>query len=192
MQFKTPSLVFFLVMAATAPHLSAAESFQTPQAPPVKDYSGHEARSIWEEEEEETVLVGKANLADLLSNTPAFSTFTRALKEAGLLETFRLPGTYTLFVPSNEAFAKIPREKWQGIMSHRSQLLSVLRNHIINRKLALPQLTGGKLRTIGGVDLDIKTEAGGKVKINNATLIRPDLQAVNGTIHEIDTVILSP
>jgi transforming growth factor-beta-induced protein len=115
-----------------------------------------------------------------------------ALQAAGLIDTLKGPGPFTVFAPTDEAFAKLPAGTVQDLLKpeNKEKLRAILLYHVVPGKVMSSQvvkLTSAK--TLNGESLTIKVE-NGKVMVNDATVIKPDVQASNGVIHVIDTVLL--
>jgi uncharacterized surface protein with fasciclin (FAS1) repeats len=120
-----------------------------------------------------------------------FQVFTGAVVEAGLEEVLKELGPYTIFAPTDQAFAKIPRSKLDDLLKpeNKEKLQLLLRNHIVPGKLAVSELkTLEKTQTAQGQELKIESRAG--LWINEAKVVSPDLEASNGVLHGIDTVLM--
>jgi len=120
-----------------------------------------------------------------------FVVFTGAISEAGLEETLRDMGPYTLFAPTDEAFAKIPKNKLDDLLKpeKRETLQALLRNHIVPGKLTANELkTLSETKSAKGEELKIESRDG--LWINQARVVTPDLEASNGVLHGIDTVLM--
>ncbi|QLG12064.1 fasciclin domain-containing protein [Deinococcus sp. D7000] len=129
-------------------------------------------------------------IAGIVSNDPNFSTLLAAVKAAGLVETLSSPGPFTVFAPTNAAFAKIPQADLNALLNDPAALKSVLLYHVVPGKVTASQVTGlTSATTVNGADLNIST-SGGMVMINDATVTKADIMASNGVIHVIDTVLM--
>ena len=120
----------------------------------------------------------------------AFATLARAIAAAGLTETLRGEGPFTVFAPTDEAFAKLPKSTLDALLEDREKLAAVLTYHVVPRPVGsadIARLTS--VRTANGKVVPIST-ADGKVMVGNATLIQTNIPATNGVIHVIDTVLL--
>lgn len=122
----------------------------------------------------------------------SFKTLTTALAAAGLVETLKGKGPFTVFAPTDEAFAKLPAGTVESLLkpANKQKLTAILTYHVVagNVKAAdVVKLTSAK--TLNGQSVTIKT-VGGKVLINGATVVKADIAATNGTIHVIDTVLM--
>ena len=123
-----------------------------------------------------------------------FKTFTKALTDAGLLETLKGPGPFTVFAPSDEAFAKLPKDKLEALMKDKSALRNVLLFHVIAGKLTTAdfvKMNGKGRKTVEGSDAKVMM-MGTQVMIGTATIVKADIMARNGIVHVIDSVLLPP
>jgi uncharacterized surface protein with fasciclin (FAS1) repeats len=129
-------------------------------------------------------------IAGIVSNDPNFSTLLAAVKAAGLVETLSGPGPFTVFAPTNAAFAKIPQDQLNALLNDPAQLKSVLLYHVVPGRVTAAQVTGlSSATTVNGADLNVST-SGGMVMINDATVTQTNINASNGIIHVIDTVLM--
>jgi transforming growth factor-beta-induced protein len=123
-----------------------------------------------------------------------FSTLVAAVQAAGLVETLSGEGPFTVFAPTNDAFAKLPKETLDNLLKpeNKDQLVKILTYHVVPGKvLASDVVKLSEAQTVAGEPITIKVE-GDKVFINDAQVIITDIEASNGVIHVIDTVILPP
>jgi uncharacterized surface protein with fasciclin (FAS1) repeats len=121
-----------------------------------------------------------------------FSTLAMALDAAGLTETLKGPGPFTVFAPTDAAFAKLPSETLDRLLADPDMLRSVLTYHVVSGKVtAADAVKLQSATTVEGEDVSISTQDG-SVQVDNATVMKPDVMASNGIIHVIDTVILPP
>ena len=130
-----------------------------------------------------------ANIVKTAINAGSFSTLVKAVQAAGLVETLSGPGPFTVFAPTDEAFAKLPIESVQELLNDVPALTEVLTYHVLPRKVMaddVARLTSAK--TVNGKDVAIT--ANGGFKIDNANVVLADVMADNGVIHVIDAVIL--
>ena len=119
-----------------------------------------------------------------------FQTLVAAVQAAGLVETLSGPGPFTVFAPTDEAFAKLPEGTIEALLADTEKLGSILTYHVLPGKvMARDVVTLTKAATANGQDVQIKVRDG-KVLINDATVTVPDIEASNGVIHVIDTVIM--
>jgi transforming growth factor-beta-induced protein len=132
------------------------------------------------------------DIVDTAVAAGSFSTLATALDAAGLVETLKGPGPFTVFAPTDEAFAKLPAGTLEGLLGNPDALRSVLTYHVVSgRVTAADAVTLPAATTVQGEDVTIINSEGG-VQINDATVTVADLMASNGIIHVIDSVILPP
>ncbi len=121
-----------------------------------------------------------------------FKTLAAALQAAGLVETLKGAGPFTVFAPTDEAFAKLPAGTVENLLKpeNKEQLKAVLTYHVVSGKVMAAQVSKmNSAKTVQGQSVRIEV-ADGKVKVDNATVTTADVAASNGVIHVIDTVIL--
>lgn len=124
-------------------------------------------------------------------NDPNFKTFTDAIVAADLIDIFEGTGPFTAFVPTNEAFEKLGKEKVKELFNpeNKDQLTTILIYHIVPGKYPSRNLKSMNLKTVNGKNISVKVE-NGEIQVNNAKVLRKDIVGPNGVIHEIDTVLL--
>jgi len=121
-----------------------------------------------------------------------FNTLLTAATQAGLVETLKGEGPFTVFAPTDEAFAKVPAATLDALLQDKAQLKQVLLYHVVPGRVMAADAAGlDSAKTAQGQSFTI-TARGGKVMINRATVIKADIAASNGVIHVIDTVLLPP
>ena len=121
-----------------------------------------------------------------------FNTLVTAVKAAGLVETLKGEGPFTVFAPTDEAFAKVPKEKLEALLKDKKALAAVLTYHVVPGKvMAADVVKLDSAKTVQGKSINIVTR-NGMVKINEANVLKADIVCRNGVIHVIDTVILPP
>jgi uncharacterized surface protein with fasciclin (FAS1) repeats len=130
-----------------------------------------------------------ADLLETASSSGSFKTFLAAVKAAGIADTLKNSGPYTVFAPTDSAFEKLPPGTFNSLMKDKTKLTEVLEHHVIPGKVTIADVKPGKVKTIQG-DLLTLTSDNGKVTVDNANVIQSDVIADNGIIHEIDTVVL--
>ncbi|MBP8806987.1 MAG: fasciclin domain-containing protein [Kofleriaceae bacterium] len=132
-----------------------------------------------------------ADIVDTAVAAGSFTTLVAAVKAAGLVETLKGEGPFTVFAPTDEAFAKLPPGTVEALLADKDKLTRVLTYHVVAGKVTSDAVAGLKeATTVAGPTLAIDTTSG--VKINNATVVTADVMATNGVIHVIDTVLLPP
>jgi uncharacterized surface protein with fasciclin (FAS1) repeats len=141
-----------------------------------------------------TLASATASAADIVETAVAgnFNTLVAAVKAAGLVDTLKGPGPFTVFAPTDEAFAKLPSGTLENLLKteNKQRLQSILKYHVIAGKvLARDVVKLDSAKTVQGQSVAIKT-TNGTVMIDNAKVTKPDIAASNGVIHVVDTVIL--
>ena len=128
-------------------------------------------------------------IAAIVANDPNFSTLLSAVQAAGLVDTLNSAGPYTVFAPTNAAFAKIPADQLQSILNDREQLRNLLLYHVVPGRVTAAQVVNlSSATTANGSDVRI-SRMNGNVMINDARVTRTDIRASNGIIHVVDSVI---
>ena len=133
-------------------------------------------------------------IAELAVSSKSLSTLVAALKAADLVETLSGEGPFTVFAPTNAAFAKLPKATLAKLLKpeNKEMLKKILTYHVISSKVTSKMLKSGQqVETVEGSKITVKIR-GKKVMINNATVLKADVTASNGVIHSIDTVIMPP
>ncbi len=131
----------------------------------------------------------KADIVDTAVKAGGFDTLVAAVKAAGLVETLKGKGPFTVFAPTDEAFAKIPADTLKGLLADKEALTKVLLYHVVSGKVTADKVVTMKSApTVQGSDVMIDASNG--VKINNATVVKADVMTSNGVIHAIDTVLM--
>ena len=130
------------------------------------------------------------NIVEIAVAAGNFQTLVAAVQAAGLAETLSGPGPFTVFAPTDEAFAKLPEGTIEALLADTEKLGSILTYHVVPGKVMARDVVNlTKAATANGQDVQIKVRDG-KVLINDATVIVTDIEASNGVIHVIDTVIM--
>lgn len=133
----------------------------------------------------------EGDLLSVASEAGDFETFLTAVKTAGLMEEFHSEGPYTVFAPTDEAFAKLPEGTLEDLLkpANKSRLAGLLANHVVPGKIMSADCKNMKATNLSGQDLNVKIEDG-VVCVDNARVVEADLVASNGVIHGIDEVIV--
>lgn len=132
----------------------------------------------------------KKDIVDTAIAAGSFNTLVTAVKAAGLVETLKSAGPFTVFAPTDEAFAKVPKAKLEALLNDKEALKKVLLYHVVAGNVGSAQVVKLKAaKTVNGQEAKV-TVKGGQVMVDNATVVKTDIAASNGTIHVIDTVIL--
>ncbi|MCY7278254.1 MAG: fasciclin domain-containing protein [Phormidesmis sp. CAN_BIN44] len=130
-----------------------------------------------------------ADIVDTAVSAGSFTTLVAAVKAAGLVETLKGAGPFTVFAPTDEAFAKLPAGTVEGLLKDLPKLKKILTYHVVSGKVMAADVV--KLKSAKTVEgSEVKIDASNGVKVNNATVVTPDVAADNGVIHIIDTVLL--
>ena len=129
------------------------------------------------------------DIVDTAVEAGSFKTLARALTEAGLVDTLKGPGPYTVFAPTDAAFAKLPAGALEALLADKAKLTKVLTYHVVSGKvMAADVVKLARVQTVQGQT--VKIASGGGVKVNDANVVKTDIEASNGVIHVIDAVIL--
>jgi uncharacterized surface protein with fasciclin (FAS1) repeats len=130
-----------------------------------------------------------ADIVDTAKSAGSFNTLVTAVQAAGLVETLKGPGPFTVFAPTDEAFAKIPKAKLDALLKDKAALTKVLTYHVVPGKVMAADVKPGMVKTVEGSSLKVSAKDG-KVMVGNAHVIKTDVAADNGVIHVIDTVLM--
>ena len=137
----------------------------------------------------ELTLKNMADIIDIAVNNEGFSTLVTAVKAAGLVETLKSPGPFTVFAPNDGAFAKLPPGTIQTLVQNTPQLARILTYHVVSGKLMQADLA--KVDSVISVEgSPISIDCSDNFEVKNATVIAADIEADNGVIHVIDNVML--
>lgn len=135
--------------------------------------------------------VAMQDLVDTAVGAGDFKTLVTAVKAAGLVDTLKGAGPFTVFAPTDAAFAKVPKAQLDALLADKAALTKLLTYHVVSGKVMAADITGQKLttaKTVQGGSLRIDASQG--VKIDDARVVKADVQASNGVIHAIDTVMM--
>jgi len=133
-----------------------------------------------------------ADIVDTAVAAGSFNTLAAALTAAGLVDTLKGPGPFTVFAPTDEAFAKLPAGTVEALLKDIPKLTSILTYHVVAGKVmaeTVVTLNGKKVKTVNGAEVTVSVGAGG-VKVDSANVVTTDIVTDNGVIHVIDSVIL--
>jgi len=134
------------------------------------------------------------NIVEVASDTDNLSTLVTAVQAAGLVETLSGDGPFTVFAPTNEAFAALPEGTLESLLEpeNRDQLVAILTYHVVSGEVMSTDLSDGMMaETVEGREVTVSIADGG-VSINDANVVAADVEASNGVVHVIDTVLLPP
>ncbi len=130
-----------------------------------------------------------ADIVDIAVGAGSFQTLVTAVQVAGLVDTLKSPGPFTVFAPNDDAFAKLPPGTIQTLVQNVPQLARILTFHVVSGKLMKADLA--KLSSVTSVEgSPIRIDCSDGFEVKNATVVAADIEADNGVIHVIDTVIL--
>jgi uncharacterized surface protein with fasciclin (FAS1) repeats len=128
------------------------------------------------------------DLVDTAVSAGSFKTLVTAVQAAGLVDTLKGPGPFTVFAPTDEAFAKIPKADLDALLKDKAKLTAVLTYHVVPGKVMAKDVKAGQVKTVQGSEITLSTSGG--VMVDNAKVVKTDVEASNGVIHVIDTVIM--
>ena len=128
------------------------------------------------------------DIVDTAVGAGEFKTLAAALEKAGLVDTLKGPGPFTVFAPTDAAFAKVPKAQLDALLADKAKLTQVLTYHVVPGKVMAADVKAGKVRTVQGGELTVSTSGG--VKVDSANVVKTDIVADNGIIHVIDSVVL--
>lgn len=134
-------------------------------------------------------LASAADIVDTAVSAGQFNTLVKAVQAAGLVDTLKGKGPFTVFAPTDEAFAKLPAGTVEALLQDKQKLAQILTYHVVPGKVTASQVKPGAVKTVQGQSLSVRTEGGG-VMVDNARVIQTDVMASNGVIHVIDSVVL--
>jgi uncharacterized surface protein with fasciclin (FAS1) repeats len=131
-------------------------------------------------------------IVGVASGNPDFKTLVTAVTKAGLVETLSGPGPFTVFAPTDAAFAAIPADQLNAILADKAQLTKILTYHVVPGKVMAADLQPEQMvKTVEGQTLDIKV-ANGAATVNGCNIVKTDIPASNGVIHVVDCVLIPP
>ncbi len=128
------------------------------------------------------------DIVDTAVKAGNFKTLVAAVQAAGLVDTLKGPGPFTVFAPTDEAFAKIPKAKLDSLLADKAALTKVLTYHVVPGKVMAKDVAAGKVKTVQGQELTLTTSGG--VMVDQSKVVATDVAASNGVIHAIDTVLM--
>ena len=136
-----------------------------------------------------TAAAGQAkDIVDTAVAAGDFKTLAVALEKAGLVDTLKGKGPFTVFAPTDAAFAKVPKADLDALLADKARLAAVLTYHVVPGSVMAKDVKAGKVKTVQGSDLTLSTSGG--VKVDGANVVKADIIADNGVIHVIDSVVL--
>ena len=184
---RTPRIAMVLLSAALLTTAAACGSDDNSS-----DAQDETTTTVAETPEDTTTTVAEApgTIVEVASGNPDFSTLVTAVTTAGLGETLSGAGPFTVFAPTNEAFAKIPKADLDAILADKAKLTKILTYHVLPSKVMAADLQPEqKVKTVESTEVEIKV-TDGKATINDCNIVSTDVAASNGVIHVIDCVLV--
>jgi uncharacterized surface protein with fasciclin (FAS1) repeats len=132
-----------------------------------------------------------ATIADTAARTPQLSTLAKLINDAGLADTLRGPGPFTVFAPSDEAFKAVPAKTLAELGQNKELLRSVLTFHVLPGNVPAAEVKTGAAKTVQGANLAL-SRSGTFVTVEEAVVTQADVKASNGVVHVIDRVLIPP
>jgi uncharacterized surface protein with fasciclin (FAS1) repeats len=130
-------------------------------------------------------------ITDTAQRTPQLSTLAKLINDAGLAETLRASGPYTVFAPSDDAFKAVPAATLQALASDKELLKSVLTFHVLPGKVSGADVKNGNAKTVQGANVAL-SKSGSFITVEDAVVTQADVAASNGVVHVIDRVLMPP
>jgi uncharacterized surface protein with fasciclin (FAS1) repeats len=133
-------------------------------------------------------MADQKDIVDTAISAGSFKTLVTAVQAAGLVETLKGKGPFTVFAPTDAAFAKIPKDQLDALLADKAKLTKVLTYHVVAGKVMAADVKAGPVKTVEGSNMTITTVGG--VMVDKAKVTATDIAASNGVIHVIDSVIV--
>jgi uncharacterized surface protein with fasciclin (FAS1) repeats len=137
-------------------------------------------------------LARAADIVDTAVAAGSFKTLVTAVKAAGLVKTLKGKGPYTVFAPNDAAFAKLPPGTVESLLKNKAKLATILKYHVVPGRVKAADVAGKSLKVKTAAGLPVNVDGTFGVRVNDAHVVQPDIEASNGVIHVIDTVLLPP
>lgn len=128
------------------------------------------------------------DIVDTAVSAGNFKTLAVALEKAGLIDTLKGKGPFTVFAPTDAAFAKVPKADLDALLADKEKLVAVLTYHVVPGTVMAKDVKAGEVQSVQGSNLTLTTSGG--VKVDGANVVKTDIVADNGVIHVIDSVVL--
>ena len=135
-----------------------------------------------------SLAVQAKDIVDTAVAAGSFKTLATALQAAGLVDTLKGKGPFTVFAPTDEAFAKIPKSDLDALLKDKAKLTAVLTYHVVAGQVMAKDVKAGKVKSVQGTELTLGTTGG--VTVDGAKVIKADIATDNGVIHVIDNVLM--
>ncbi len=179
---KTLSLAGFLTLGALVSFPAVTKAADMPMTRPTPmSKPMHKPASM----------AAEKTIVQIAATNGSFKTLTAALKAAGLTETLSSPGPFTVFAPTDAAFAALPKGTVEKLLlpQNKAMLVKILTYHVVAGDVLSTNLKTGKVKTVEGSSVNVKVSAMG-VMVNNAKVVKADIKASNGVIHVVDKVLM--
>lgn len=131
------------------------------------------------------------SVADTIAAQPSLSTLNGLVASAGLTDTLKAAGPFTVYAPSNDAFKAVPQKTMDDLAKHPDRLKDLITYHVVAGKSMAADIKNSKVKSLNGAELEL-SKAGEFVTVESAAVTTPDLAATNGVVHIIDTVLIPP
>ena len=131
------------------------------------------------------------SVADTIAASPQLSTLNGLVVKAGLTETLKSSGPFTVFAPTNDAFAKVPAKTMDDLNKNPDRLKAVLTYHFLSSKVMAAEVKNSNVKTVNGANLAV-SKAGQFVTVEDAMVQKADVSATNGVVHIVDSVLIPP
>ncbi|MBK9219417.1 MAG: fasciclin domain-containing protein [Uliginosibacterium sp.] len=128
------------------------------------------------------------DIVDTAIGAGSFKTLVAAVQAAGLVDTLKGAGPFTVFAPTDEAFAAIPKDQLDALLKDKAKLTAVLTYHVVAGKVMAKDVKAGEVKSVQGDTITVTTDGG--VKLDAARVVKTDIEASNGVIHVLDKVII--
>ena len=183
------ALLAVMVLVACTPAVTNTESDDT--SSPAAAQTSNAGDSMDNDSMDEDMMdKSEKNIVETAVDAGSFTTLVTAVQEAGLVETLSGEGPFTVFAPTDDAFAKLDEETLNGLLADPEALAQVLKYHVVSGEVTAEEaVVMDSVATLEGSDVTITVE-GDTVMVNDATVVQPDIMTSNGVIHVIDTVLI--
>ncbi|MES2938026.1 MAG: fasciclin domain-containing protein [Pseudomonadota bacterium] len=131
------------------------------------------------------------SVADTIAHDPQLSTLNGLVRKAGLTDTLRAAGPYTVFAPTNEAFSAVPAKTMDALAADPARLKNVLNFHVLPARVTAAEVKNGSVKTAQGANIAL-AKAGTFVTAEDAMVQSADIVATNGVVHKVDRVLMPP
>jgi uncharacterized surface protein with fasciclin (FAS1) repeats len=134
------------------------------------------------------------NIVEIAVSNPNLKTLVTAIQAADLAETLSGDNQFTVFAPTDEAFAKLPKETLEKLLKpeNKATLQKILTYHVVSGAVESKSLKSGRVNTVEGSQVNIAVSTRGRIRVNKSRVVQADIKATNGIIHVIDRVLLPP